>query len=353
VDLVRELGNTRSALGRLVEGARQLPRPELLIRPLRKREAVLSSRIEGSVTTLEEAFVQEAAAAEPASDDAQEVLNYEAALRQGTEALGRGRKLSLSLLKELHTTLLTSVRGQQANPGQLRDTQVWLGGPESRGDIQRARFVPPPPTHVADCLEVFAAQLQTQTHDDPLVRVALAHYQFETIHPFADGNGRLGRLLMILHMLHERLLDNPWLYVSQFLEPDRDRYYGLLYGVSTEGQYLEWIRFFLEAVRSTAEDTLEIVQSLRRLKQDFQKRLRGARSRKPAQLLEELFAVPYITVPMAERSLQGTFGSARAAVHKLVQAGILRKMDRKLKGRGKGRGAELYCCTEVARLFGV
>lgn len=345
--IVRRIGEVRTSLGRLAEGLRALPSPELFLRPFQTREAVLSSRIEGTQTTLEQALVHDASdVVEAHGAEDLEVLNYGRALRIGDAALAAGRPLTIYLLRELHRELLRGVRGSDKKPGEFRDRQVWIGDPARGRDPTAARFVPPPPLDVEPCLHELDAYLADRTSDEGLVRVALAHYQLETIHPFLDGNGRVGRLLLALQMAWEGLLDCACLFVSPSLERQRQRYYDELLRVSVAGDYLGWIAFFLEVVAESATDTLQRLQRLRQLQEQFLAKLRQEASPKPALLVPYLFERPYLTASMVMQHLGCESKPAQAAVERLVRAGIL--VPTTASGaRGRGRPAQWYACPEI------
>jgi Fic family protein len=345
--LARTVGDTRAKLGRLNEGVRALPSPELFLRPFQKREAVLSSRIEGTVTTLDEAFLSAAVEAdEELVDDDREVSNYERALRTGVEALANGRELNLPLLQALHQELLRGVRGEDKQPGMIRTRQAFVANRTVQVPDD-SRFVPPPALHLPDCLDDLNRYLAERGPDEGLIRIALAHYQFETIHPFADGNGRTGRLLVALQMVWEGVLDQPFLYVSPMLERRRQEYYDGLLRASQQGAFLEWIDFFVGAVSESATETLDRLTRLRALAADFESRLRKQQSQKPILVARQLLAFPYITVSIA-KDLLGVPQSATAqqAIDKLVAAGILQLMDYRPKV-SRGRPPKLYRCSAV------
>lgn len=349
--LIQRIGTTRSLLGRLSEGIRTLPSPDLFLRPFQTREAVLSSRIEGTRTTLEQALVQEATSnAEELVDDDREVHNYGKALRAGVGALGQGRPLTVYLLKDLHRELLRGARGQDKKPGEIRDRQVWVGPPESERNVELARFVPPPALEIEPTLRDLDRYLDQRGPDEGLVRVALAHYQLETIHPFLDGNGRIGRLMLALQMVWEGVLDRTCLFVSPSLEQKRQAYYDGLLRVSTEGDYLGWIGFFVDIVAASATETLDRLQALRALREDFATRLRKVQSQKPALLVPELFGLPYLTVPIAKAVLKVESATAQQAINKLVKAGILELLaERPILGRG--RPPKLYRCPAILEII--
>lgn len=342
---VHAIGEVRALIGRLCEGIATLPSPELFLRPFRAREAVLSSRIEGTKTTLEAAFVHELDGAERARiDDDLEVQNYRRALGAGMSSLSAGRPLTVYLLRDLHRDLLRGVRGEQKRPGEFRDAQVWIGA--LGGSSPDVRFVPPPSLQVAQCLEGLDQYLAARGTFEGLVRIALAHYQFEAIHPFFDGNGRIGRLLLTVQMVWEGVLDSACLFLSPALERRRQDYYDRLLAVSRDGDFAGWIAFFLDIVRESAIETLDRLRRLRALQEEFTRRLRAVQSPKPALLVPELFGLPFVNVPRAQRLLGCMPKTAQGAIEKLVALGILQQVD-SLRREGRGRPSNLYRCGEV------
>ncbi len=347
---IRLVGDARGALGRLCEGVRVLGDPRRFIRPFMIREAVLSSRIEGTQTTLEQALVDQATGGHPPSLQRREVRNYDRALVQGAAALANGRPLSMSLLAALHTELLSGTRDESFPLGRVREEQVWLSDSVAgETDIRHAKFVPPPPDHVQPCLQDLDVFLRDEPTDDPLVRAALAHYQFETIHPFSDGNGRVGRLLIPLQMLSDGLLDGPWLYVSPYFEQRRREYYDQLHRVSMGNGFEPWVAFFAKAVLVSATDMVERLHGLQRLREEFADRLRPLRTQKPLLLIPFLLGCPYITVQGAAGELRTTNPTARAAILHLVDAGVLQYYTS--IQFGLGRPADYYKCGEIVDLL--
>lgn len=345
---VRRLCDARAALGALVEGAHALPNPELLVRPFQKREAVLSSRIEGTRTTLDESLFGEATDAK-VDDDAREVGNYERALHLGLAEIHKGRPLSIFVIRDLHRVLLSGVRGESKRPGEFRDQQVWIGTP-GRG-IDAATFVPPPPSHVQGCLDSLETYLRGEAEDDALVRAAITHWHFETVHPFLDGNGRVGRLLVVLQLIAERVMGQPWLYVSPAIERRRDEYYDALNRARRTGDMDVWLEYFVDVVTTSARETLDRLRRLRVLDAEFRARLRAVRTPHPLQLIPMLFANPYLTVATARRHLGVlTARSAQLAITHLIEAGILEPVENKRLG-ARGRPAAVYRCRELADLL--
>ncbi len=260
VGLRRRFDDALVALGRLDAVSSMLPNAELLLYSFVRKEAVLSSQIEGTQSSLADLLLFEIDQQPGVPlDDAREVSRCVAAMAHGIERLRGGFPLSLRLLREMHGVLLDHPRGQGKAPGEFRRTQVWLGGTRPGN----AAFVPPPAAQLNDCLNAFERFL----HDDPeptspLVRAALAHVQFETIHPFLDGNGRIGRLLIVLQLVADGLLHEPLLYPSLFFKTHRSLYYELLNGVRVNGDWERWLDFFAEAVAATATQAVRTAQAL-------------------------------------------------------------------------------------------
>jgi Fic family protein len=337
-ELMRQLSAADRALGELAGSGRGLPNPNLLSRPLLRREAVLSSRIEGTQAALSDLVLFEVERAPDASDDVREVFNY---LRAVDHLLAPGRRLplSLSLLREAHEILLTGVRGNYATPGEFRKSQNWIGRPGAV--INDATYVPPPPERLWECLDSFEKYLHADRKLPPLIDIAAAHYQFEAIHPFVDGNGRVGRLLVVL-LLHEwGLLPAPLLDLSAFIEPRRDRYYTTLLRVSTDGDWEQWFVFFLEAVEAQAREAMARAQRLNDLRESMRGRIATPRaSALPAILVDSLFETPMMTIPQAAILLGVTRRSAAAHIDRLIDADVLTEIEH-------GRRPRLFVATDI------
>jgi Fic family protein len=333
-ELVGTLSAADRAIGRLAGvGAGHLGgiNPHLLIRPFLRREAVLSSRIEGTQATLSDLLLfEQVETAEQDAPDVREVSNYVRALEYGLESL-HNRPLGLPVIRELHHLLMTGVRGGDKTPGAFRDVQVFIG---ASARIEDARFVPPPPFHVQTAMEDLERYLQSPGDLPPLVRIALVHYQFEAVHPFQDGNGRIGRLLVSLMLCADRLLPLPLLYLSAFFERRRDEYYRRLLEVSTRGAWADWVAFFLRGVASEATDAVARAERLIALRAEYSARLQTARSSAlTLKLVDSLFGDPAVTMPGAARLLQVTARSAQAAIDRLVRQGILREVTGRRRNR--------------------
>ncbi len=322
------------ALGRLDGVTTLLPDSHLFIYFYVRKEAVLSSQIEGTQSSLSELllFEHEFAPGVPL-DEVQEVSNYVAAMNHGLHRLRNDDfPLSLRLLREIHGVLLAQGRGSEQNPGEFRRSQNWIG----RSRPGNARYVPPPWEEVLTCM----GELELFLHDQPrrtpvLIKAALAHVQFETIHPFLDGNGRLGRLLITLLLCAEEALQEPLLYLSLYFKSHRQEYYDLLQRVREGGEWLAWLRFFLQGVRETAQQATATAQSILRLFADDRAKIeqlgRSAGSALRVHLL--LQERPVLSVPKAAGQLSLSAPTVRAAVNNLQRLGLLQEVSGKQRDR--------------------
>ncbi len=260
--VVTLVGRANACLSRYDGLLESLVNPEVLLSPLLMKEAELSSRIEGTIATANEVYQRQAGAEfEPKKTaDIQEILNYRQTLRKAGEVIEH-RPISLHLLRQMHAILMEGVRGETKNPGKFRSTQNWIG---PKGcTIEEATYVPPPPTALNDLLENFIELVNVVDDDlDPIVQAALVHAQFELIHPFDDGNGRIGRLLIPLFLMQKGSLVGPSLYISGYFESHRDQYYECLSRISGECDWLGWVRFFLNALVDQAENNLKLIRQI-------------------------------------------------------------------------------------------
>lgn len=344
-ELVAALSEADRATGEVSGLGRTLPNPHLLAMSLLRREAVLSSRIEGTQASMADLVLFEADPQEPAhAADVQEVANY---MKAANHVLAAERRLpmSLPLLLETHGILMSGVRGSTAAPGEFRRTQNWIGTPGCL--LSDASYVPPAPADLWSCLDAFEKSLHRDDPLPPLLRVAAIHYQFEAIHPFLDGNGRIGRLLVVALMVEWGLLPGPLLDISAFIEPRRDDYYKALMGVSTEGDWHTWMLFFLDAVSNQSRATLHRATRLRALRDDYRSRLATPRASAllPA-LVDQLFARPAITIVEASKALNVTHRAATVNIEKLVSAGVLQEVRTGGKRRLFIAGGILDALTE-------
>ncbi|MDQ2806710.1 MAG: Fic family protein [Chloroflexota bacterium] len=326
-DLLMQLSQADQALGKLAGFSSMMANSQLLLRPFIHREAVLSSRIEGTQTGLTDLYAYEAGQvasphiAVPNEQDANEVLNYVRALDYGLERLAT-LPISLRFVRELHEKLMRGVRGDQATPGEFRHSQNWIGPPGST--LNTATFVPPPPPDMLDALDAFEKYLHRPAEYPALIRLAFVHYQFEAIHPFLDGNGRVGRLILPLLLVHWDLLPVPLLNLSAYFERHRDRYYDLLLAVSQHGVWDEWVAFFLQAFTEQANDAIQRAAALLSLQKQWRDQFTQARSSVLLlRLIDHLFEWPILTITDTAGYLGVTYKSAQANINKLVQAEIL------------------------------
>jgi len=336
-DLAARLSQADRAIGRLAGEGRRLPNPHLLIRPFVRREAVLSSRIEGTQATLGELLAAEAGAVVNRSPaDLREVANYVVALEDGVDRL-RALPLSLRLVRELHRNLMRGVRGDAATPGEFRRSQNWIGPPGCT--LSDATFVPPPPDRLMECLGAW----ETFLHDDslpPLVHAALAHSQFEAIHPFLDGNGRVGRLMITLLLVVKEVLPAPLLYLSAYFEATRQEYYARLLAVTEKGEWEEWLGYFLVGVTQQAEDALGRIQRIDDLLDRWREKLAKAPSRLPEKALVLFAENPYWTVNKLAERLDVAFTTAQRAIDRLEAVKIVSLATEAKRNR-------VYCAREI------
>ncbi|HEY4441818.1 MAG TPA: Fic/DOC family N-terminal domain-containing protein [Candidatus Elarobacter sp.] len=321
------LSRADRALSRLDGIARQIARPDLLFRNYLRREAVLSSKIEGTHTTLADLVLYEAAhVPKPGGDDAV-VANYLAAFdyaRARCAEIPIGRQL----FKEMHEILVEDTDVAKTTPGHFRDCLVVIGTPP----MSSARFVPPPDLFVNDLLENLEGYLSNED-EPPLIKLAIAHYQFETIHPFRDGNGRLGRLLITLWLQREHILTEPTLYLSAYFERHQAEYYDRLLRVSTHGEWKEWIAFFLDGVETQSIDAALRTQRLVELRAQYHHMLTGPRvTQNLHRLVDELFKVPAISIPVARDFLQLSYPATKTLIERLVDADVLDRTVVTIKG---------------------
>jgi Fic family protein len=335
--LALALSKADAALSELSGLGGQLPNPHLLISPYIKREAVLSSRIEGTKASLSDLLIDEIEDSQTRapSDDIKEIRNYVRALEFGVQRL-ETLPLSLRLIREIHAELMEGVRGEKATPGEFRRSQNWIGPAGSTP--MTAAFVPPPVEALLGCLGDWENFLHTHDVIPDLIQCAMMHVQFETIHPFLDGNGRVGRLLITFFLMQRGRLSEPLLYLSAFIDAHKGDYYDLLQRVRTHGDWVPWIRFFLQGVTEIATEAGQQSKELHRLREQYRSQLRD----KPnaLALIDELFVNPYMTIGRGAKVLNKTHPTAKAAIDVLEEKKILKEVS----GRQWGR---FYVCPPI------
>ena len=335
--LVAALSRADFLLGKLAREGSRLPNPHLLIRLFITREAVLSSKIEGTQATIGEILAANAGMkVQQNPDDLKEVQNYIIALEYGLKRLEE-IPLSLRLIKELHEHLMQGVRGSHATPGEFRRSQNWIGSPGCT--LNTAKFVPPTPEHLMDCL----GDLEKFLHDrqfPPLIHIALCHYQFETIHPFLDGNGRVGRLLITLLLVEQKMMPSPLLYLSAFFEATRSEYYRQLFNLSAQGSWQEWLIYFLSGVAVQSEDALSRAERINSLLDKWKIQAASGGSHIPVEIVQRFAVNPYVTTKRIAEELSIAYSTAKRSIQKLEAAGIIKQVN-------KAKRDKIYCATEI------
>lgn len=335
--LVPLLADAEAALGRLAGVGRLLPNPHLLIRPYLLREAVASTMIEGTQASLAEIFELGAAGEQP-NADVEEVLAYVDAMEWAAMQAPR-LPISNRMLLESHSRLLSGVRGAERRPGEFRSTQNWIGRPGST--LETASFVPPPPDALADALADWERFANEQPEMPLLVQNALMHVQFETIHPFLDGNGRLGRLLLVLFLIVRGRLTAPLLYLSAGIEKERDRYYDALRVTRAEGDAFPWVEFFLETVRSQSVDAVVRAERIIELRERYRDTATGLGSLNAVQAVDLVCENPIVTTRLLEARLGVARPTALRLLRQLEGAGVLEE------ARQGARGQRRYVAREL------
>ena len=322
-----------AALSRLAVAGAMVPDTEWFLYGFVRKEAVITSQIEGTQATLPDVVTYEATNHSERPDDVEEVCNYVDALAHARRQLAdpHGLPLSVRLLRDAHRILMRGARGSDTQPGEVRRSQNWIGGSRPGN----ARFVPPPPEDVPDALALLERWWHSESDLPPLVRAGLAHVQFETVHPFLDGNGRIGRLLIALLIEHWGLLDQPLLYLSVAFRRAQSEYYARLGAVRMDGDWEGWTRFFLDCVREAADDGVRVARELHAIVGRDRSRImaHGWSTVAAIQLLEFLPCNPVVTVPRASDLLGLTAPPARKAIDLLQSLGVLREISGKRRGR--------------------
>ena len=329
-NIVKKLVEANRDLVRLDTAAKLIPNVELFISMYVRKEALISSQIEGTQCTLDDIL-------DPDVDgnsnlDVGDVINY---VRACTYAIGRLDKLPLCnrLLREIHKELLAGVRGQEKNPGEFRRSQNWIGAEGC--SLREARYIPPNVKDMNVALDDLERYMNEGDDYDPLIRIALIHYQFETIHPFLDGNGRVGRLMILIYLMEQGYISKPIIYISYFLKKNQIEYYDRISEVRRSGNYEQWIAFFLEAVSAAAKDSLTTVENLSALHDRNIEKLptTNRRSDNVRRVFDYIEQYPIIDIKRTAADLEVSYNTVSAAVVKLVQTGILRETTNAARNR--------------------
>ncbi|MEM7175879.1 MAG: Fic family protein [Chlamydiota bacterium] len=340
-ELINSLSRAGYVLGKLAGEGNKLPNPHLLMRPFITREAVLSSKIEGTHATIGEVLAHNAGVPVNQNlDDLQEVQNYIIALDFGIKRLSE-LPLSVRLIKEIHYQLMQGVRGSHATPGEFRKSQNWIGTPGCT--LSTAKFVPPPVDYLMDCL----SDLEKFLHNrqlPALVHIAMCHYQFEAIHPFLDGNGRVGRLLITLLLIEQKMLPSPMLYLSAFFEATREEYYKQLLNVSSKGSWDEWLAYFLNGVAVQSEDALSRAERINGLLDKWKLQVASNASHVAMDIVEQFAVNPYLTIKKIAEDLDIAYSTAERGVQKLIRENIIHKI-------GGNKRDKVFCAIDILSIL--
>lgn len=332
--LQRLLSEADLALGRLDGSIAILPNPELFVMMYVRKEAVLSSQIEGTQSSLQDLLAAEAhVTADASPKDVDEVINYVAAMNHGLRRLLE-LPVSVRLIREIHAELLSGTRGEHLTPGELRTSQNWIG--HARSSLNDATFVPPPHTMVPNALHELETFLHANDDLPMLIRIGLAHVQFETIHPFLDGNGRIGRLLITFLLMRGAILSKPVLYLSAYLKRHRSVYYDLLQSVREHGAWEAWLEFFLRGVSEVSAEAAQTARDIVIQREASRTKIADELGRAAGngyRVLEHLYGKPIVSVKTVETLLRVTFPAANQLVEKLCAIGILNEITGRARNR--------------------
>ena len=332
--LLNHLTSAERSISRLEEVGQAFPVPHVLVRPFVRKEAVLSSQIEGTQTTFQNLLRYEARnlSSLKKEQDAHEVQNYVKALDYGLERI-HNLPISTRLIREMHAILMKGVRGELLTPGETRRSQNWIGRPGAT--LEKARYVPPPVNEMQDCLTALEKYIHTDSDLPALIRIGMIHYQFETIHPFLDGNGRMGRLLITLLLTIWQILSQPLLYLSIFIEKNKTEYYDRLLAVTQDGQWEEWLLFFLDGVHEQSEDAATKIKAIQNLRETYQEKLNKDRSRtRLAEMIDYFISTPISTVSQAKKATElGNYSVINGYFEKLVNYGIIEEITGQERNR--------------------
>jgi len=335
------VGDARGALATYAGLLEGVVNPAVLLSPLANEEAVVSSKIEGTQATQYDLFQYEAGMEQPEEKgrDIQEIQNYRTALLEGEEAL-KSYPFSLHLVRSLHKILMDSVRGMDKSPGEFRKDQNWIGRPGCA--MEEATFIPPSPLILDDCLHSWETYVQS-ADIDPIFQTAVTHAQFELIHPFKDGNGRIGRVITTLYLRAKRLLPGPQFYLSRYLEKHRDEYYARLSSISERGDWNGWLEFFLTAVRAQSEENSTKIRRVLDLYERTKRRIAGeTHSQFAITLLDAIFQQPVFTVRMLVQKHGLEKPTAAQLVRRMKEAGLLTEIR-----EARGQRPAVLCFAEL------
>lgn len=321
-----------------------IPNPLVMLAPLKTKEAVLSSKIEGTQATLEEVYQYEANEEEntPKYHDIIEVINYRYALNFAIKEMQK-RPISINMIKKIHELLMEGVRGENKDPGNFRRIQNWIGKPGSK--MEEARFIPPSPANIMEYMGNWEKYIHT-ADKDPLVQLAIVHAQFEIIHPFLDGNGRIGRIILPLFLYHHKIIHQPAFYLSSYFEKNRQEYYDSLKSISDTGNWEQWIKYFMQAIiYQSKENTIKVKTILDLYDEMKEKITEKTHSQFAIQTLDQLFSTPVFSSSRFIKETKIPKASASRILLALSEKGIL-----KITKKGKGRSPSIYRFTALMKI---
>ncbi len=320
--LANQLAKTQGAIGSLLQTSRLLQNPDLLMSPILAKEAESSSKLEGTQASIDDAYqidLMEQTAEK--RNDAQEILNYESAMKKGLSAL-KTYGLNEMAIREMHKTLLSGVRGEDKNPGEYRKEEVWIG--KMGTGKGKARYLPPDPLHVPKLMQDLAKYMEDIGETNPIIACGVIHHRFEAIHPFKDGNGRVGRLLITLFLIKNKLLEAPILYPSGFFEENKDEYMDSLSRVDKNEDWYQWLLFFIKGIQSQAELSLKLVLQIDELyKKSLQKVSKQSANINLIKVLDHSFCNPYLTAPLVHKSTGIPLATTKRYINLLEKVGVI------------------------------
>ena len=346
ISLIEEIGRAREALGELKGLLINVPNFDLLVSPLLTKEAVLSSQIEGTQATLEDVLKYEAEGKFSQDNrkerDIREILNYRRAIHLAIKELKK-KPIGENFIKKLHFVLLDSVRGSNKDRGNLRRMQVYIAPPGT--PIEKATYIPPPITELPRLLSNWEKYINSYQEKDVLVQIGIAHYQFEAIHPFMDGNGRIGRLLIPIFLYQRKILPYPVLYISEYFERYRQQYYNLLNQVSQKGDWESWLKFFLEAIRIQSQTTAAIIYQTKFLYEKLKRDISAINSIYAINFLDIIFNKPIITFSNIKNKIKP---KSHQTIYNLLEKFVRMKILKPLSGRKRNK---IYIFSELLKIL--
>lgn len=330
-EIALALSKADSTLSKLSGAGLLIPNPDLLVIPYLKKEALSSSRIEGTRISLSDYFLTEARGIEKEDIEATEVGNYLKSTKYALKKIEEG-PITKELINNMHKILMKGVRGNELLPGNFRPVQNWIGPKNTK--IQNATFVPPPQEEVEKLIDDLIDYLNRYSDTPLLIKCALMHYQFETIHPFCDGNGRIGRSLITLYLCKKNKISKPLLYASDYFEKHRNEYSDILLNTNKTGNFEEWIKFFLEAIKVQSEDALKRTMQIQKLHEKYQEKTKNHKQAiNLLNVIDLLFLNPFIQINQIARQLKVTYPTAKKAVQNLIKLGILKPATKRERNK--------------------